>query len=89
METKRVICITLGCNETAVLKNLSRFEGAVSFTDIFETHRENTSLAYETQLGMVLGRLKHKQLIEWFAWENQSYCQITEKGRMMLLVLKK
>lgn len=88
MENKKVICLTLGCNEHAVLEYLDGFEGAVSFEDIYEAHKDNISLAYTVLLAQLLDRLLKKKMVLFTYWRGILYYQISNKGRLMLEVFK-
>ena len=88
IKKKKIICISLGCNEHKVLKYLNNFEGAVSIKDIYNEHCHEVSMAYILQLTLLLDRLLRKKLVIGTIWEDETVWQITSKGRKMLEVLE-
>jgi len=91
-EKKKVICITLGINETKVLKLLSKFhplgfEGWISYEFVFGSFQDNPSIRHHSTLGNVLFGLKRKKFIEINNETNAM--RITKKGILILEVIKK
>lgn len=87
-DKKRVICIVLGRNESQILNFLEKFEGAVSFNDIFEMNGYNPTLRYESTLSELLRRLLKKNLVRSCAFEDGMFYQITEKGRKLIELVR-
>lgn len=89
MEAKKIICITLGINETKVLKFLNNNKW-FTFDEIHNQFKDvNASLKYPKQLGPLLLRLLRKNLINRCETIDSYYYKINEKGKLMLEVIKK
>lgn len=88
-EKNKIICISLGINETKVLKYLNKNDDFVSFEQILEVQQPNVSLVYPLQLSHLLGRLLRKKLIMLKEPDSLDFVKISEKGKMMLKILKK
>lgn len=89
-EKKKVFCITIGINETRVLKELSshnfkEYNGWVSYDYLFNHFQDNPSIRHHSTLGECLYRLKRKNLVEY----DEKSIRITQKGILLLEVIKK
>ena len=89
-DSKKVYCLVIGKNETAVLKTLAKKKDYILESELYKIHKDNISLSYPIQLETLLSRLKEKGLVEWIYNEDESdgLIKIKEKGTLLLKLLK-